>query len=288
MKCNEAKILLSAELDGELSPSEELALTGHLAKCAACAQEKASLSSLRGTMSLWADEEPSEWLAQSFSYKLKDLMGECKAEAPKTAPRRRWGILGPATAGLLTALFLVIVLLHNQPQPTTGHPGVGPKAPVVASTHPTKASHSIPHSAPIVATLPHTASGAIKRGPARATIHHGVRIAWHAAPRYRTHETIIAVKPTPAADIAPTVQPNSMPDATDAGIAAPPAAITIVGRMKPSGEDKLKDNIGEAGLAMNENVEKLRGKLQEAVDLLVSKPPMPVKTSTNSDGGSKP
>ncbi len=303
MKCSKAKELLSAELDGELSSGEELALTRHLAKCAACTQEKAELSSLRGTMSLWADEEPSEWLAQSFSYKLKDIMNEGKVQAPKPV-RRRWSIFGPATAGVVTAMLLVVIALHNQQQPLKT-PEIPVKAPVASNPQPVDKPH-VKQSQPAIAANSDTAP-APKMTPYTAPNTGATRRSYHQPAvhvvRPQTHLDTVATVPAPAPPaVTKSIQPEAMtesrgdqfPDLMSRGAATPYTApkavteVTIVGSSKPSGEETVKDNIGEAGLAMNENVEKLRGKLQEAVDLLVSKPPMPVKTTTDPNGGSQP
>lgn len=295
MKCNNIKMLLSAELDGELSPSEELALTRHLAKCAACAQEKAELSSLRAGMSLWTDEEPSELLAQSFSYKLKELMEEGRMETPRPV-RPRWGIFGPATAGLATALLLGVMLLHNQQQLAKA-PELTAKPPALAKSHPVD-KPDVKLAQPTVAAEPETATEAPRAAHAaqkpatRTTTYHHIAV----------RPVAVAVKPAPApyAEISAQPTANSGPgnsrafDLTSRGRATPYAAskavpqVTIVGGMKPTSEEAMKDNIGEAGLAMNENVERLRGKLQEAVDLLVSRPPMPITTGADANGGNNP
>jgi hypothetical protein len=298
MKCSKVKVLLSAELDGELTPSEEMALTRHLAKCAECAQEKVELSALRGDMSLWSDEEPSEWLAQSFSYKLKELMENGRTETPRPV-RRRWGVFGPATAGLATALLLGVMLLHNQQQPTMS-PELTVKPPAMATSHPvSKPGAKLAHPAVATATeAPPVAHAAPKSVTRTTTYHH---VAMHST-RSDSHPVTVAVKPAPAPYAEISAQPMMNTKAVDSrsidpstrGAATPYAAskaiaeVTIVGGTKPTGEEAMKDNIGEAGLAMNENVEKLRGKLQEAVDLLVSKPPMPVKTGADANGGNNP
>lgn len=302
MKCSKAKELLSVELDGELTPGEELALTRHLAKCTECMQEKAELSALRGEMSLWADEEPSEWLAQSFSFKLKEIMSEDQAKAPKPV-RWRWNVFGPATAGVVTAALLGIMLLHNQ-QPVEIHKAT-PKPPVVATTPSADKSDAKPTqpTQPVVAENPKPETAQIK-----TTQPHPKPIIVRQKPRYvaahpitpKPHPVTVAAQPTPPPAPAKSIAgPNvgvgdasgqyaNLPSRGGATPYVQPKAIaevTIVGGTKRTDEQAVKDNIGEAGLAMNENVEKLRGKLQEAVDLLVSKPPMPV---TDPNGGSQP
>jgi anti-sigma factor RsiW len=302
MKCSKVKVLLSAELDGELTPTEEMALTRHLAKCAECAQEKAELSSLRGGMSLWADEEPSEWLAQSFSYKLKELMEEGQTETPRPV-RRRWGVFGPATAGLATALLLGVMLLHNQQQPTIS-PEPTVKPPAIATSHPVvKPSAKLAQQT--VAVKPEAATEAPRAAYTAPTPVIRTTTYRHIAVRPTVSETrpvAVAVKsaPAPYAEISAqpmmnskavdsrSIDPSSLGTATPYTGSKAIAEVTIVGGTKPTGEEAMKDNIGEAGLAMNENVEKLRGKLQEAVDLLVSKPPMPVKTGADANGGNNP
>jgi anti-sigma factor RsiW len=58
MKCSIAMILLSAMIDGEISPREKLLLRQHLAACPRCKEEKEELHTLRAFMSLWPEEEP--------------------------------------------------------------------------------------------------------------------------------------------------------------------------------------------------------------------------------------
>ncbi|MCX6375648.1 MAG: zf-HC2 domain-containing protein, partial [Armatimonadetes bacterium] len=96
MKCKKAGILISALADGELSASEQPALEKHISACPACAREMEAISELRRGMSLWADETPSEWLAQNFSHKLRELADEGCVPVRQKA-RLRWGVLGPAT-----------------------------------------------------------------------------------------------------------------------------------------------------------------------------------------------
>jgi len=59
MKCSKTRILLSAMIDGEISPKERLMLRRHLAVCPACKEERDELNTLRAFMSIWPEEEPS-------------------------------------------------------------------------------------------------------------------------------------------------------------------------------------------------------------------------------------
>jgi len=244
MKCKKAKILISAALDGEISRKETLALGRHVSLCADCAREKVELADLRVSMSSWADESPSEWLAQSFACKLADLTEEKRAVEPK--PRWRFGVFGPAAAGLAMAALLIVMVFHNRaslPTPTES-PKRGPV--IVAPDHPKKTGGQI--------VQVESAGGG--RGRIQASDHHGPR-----------HIALAPKNP-------PFVQPVP-PPSTGPGAGAIADEIPVSGVAPSAAADEVKFNLGEAGIAMNESMEKLRGALQEAVDLVVSKPPMP-------------
>ncbi len=259
MKCNKAKILISAELDGELTPREELALTLHLGKCEACAKEKASVSSLRGVMAAWGDEEPSELLAQRFAYKLQDLV----ASSPQVGRpvRKRSGYFGTALTGMAAVAVVAVMLIVNQGRVPESVPL---QAPITAKV-----------TQPVKQVQPVVEPKIVANADVQPVVRHIRRV--------HKHTSMVAMKPAPAPTKTPVV-----PGVGELTIAAPPASIPGTMDSAIGSEERVKDNIGEAGLAMNENVEKLRGKLQEAVDLLTSKPPLPAGTDTDVNGVNQP
>lgn len=283
MKCKKAGILISALADGELSPREQSALERHISACAACAREMREITELRTGMALWADEAPSEWLAQNFSHKLRELADEGCVPVRQKA-RLRWGVLGPATAVFAAAMLLVIVVLHNQvPPPVTRE---------AAKSHPSPTQHaenrqaSNPQAIEEDAQLPET----------RAIV--GQHVVPPRVARHRHARTHVAVRPARAANVkpetpdvtGPSPQPGYVDLSSRGGYPQPAPEDAIADRATSgvapiAGAAEVKDNLGEAGIAMNETVERLRGTLQEAVDLLVSKPPLPANGGTESHGG---
>jgi hypothetical protein len=266
MKCNNARILISASVDGELSPKEQFVLDRHVSLCTECAREKAAVSGLRGAMALWTDEEPSEWLAQSFSHKLGEFMEEKRA--PQPAPRRRFGVFAPA--GLAAAALLIVMLVHN-------------RVPTPAARVPVK-SHEVA-----------TTSGQVRKSDTRATDNGKAEIQIAQGdngsdgernlvrhPGHRRHPRPVHVAMGNAEPVTPTVAPAVPPPG---GSIADDSAVSGVAPSAAANE--IKYNIGEAGIAMNESMERLRGTLQEAVDLVVSKPPMPAR-DTEPVGGNIP
>ena len=264
MKCARARILISAAQDGELSPKEQAVLDRHVSQCAECAREKAAVAELHGSMAMWTDAEPSEWLAQSFSYKLGQLMDEKRTA--QAAPRRRFGIFAPV-AGFAAVALLIVMLLHNRaPIPTTP-----PKqSRVVATGHGQT-------EIPAVDTAGMTAKPPANQGNKRIhgennTVRHRTR--WHPNP---TH---VAVAPQPHPAPRPAPEPGTA--SSGAGVIADEAAVS--GVAPSAAADEIKYNIGEAGIAMNESMERLRGTLQEACDLVVAKPPVPMRDDQPAGG----
>lgn len=250
MKCNKAKILISAALDGEISQKETLALERHVSLCADCAREKVELAGLRVSMSSWADELPSEWLAQSFACKLADLTQEKHAVEPK--PRWRFGVLGPAAAGLAMAALLIVMVFHNRASLPTPTESPARRPVIVVPDHPKKTGGQI-------AQVENTT---------------GQQDRIHASDHHRRGRIHVTVAP---------VQPPVQPPSTGPGGGAIADEAPVSGVAPSAAADEVKFNLGEAGIAMNESMEKLRGTLQEAVDLVVSKPPMPVVEPIGGD-----
>lgn len=254
MKCKEIKILLSAGIDGELTASEKFALDQHVSSCAECARDKAQFARLGEVMPLWADAEPSPWLAEKFSCKLAKLQ-ECGPD--RVAKRRfRWGTLSAATAGVAAAVLVIGLLIHSNV----------PQAPMQVKGQPqTKVVQ--PATQPADNTLV-AENNPIKPLPTPAIEHGGQRLALHyAAPVHHPQPEAIMAN-APATPIAPT------PAYSDSAEAVTAAAKSMV-----------SENLGEASLAMNDTIERVRGNLQKSVDLMISKPPVPVTDSTHTNGG---
>lgn len=100
MICEEAMGLMSASLDGALTPAEEEALAAHLAVCPACAELMKTLRGLDEQVSALREPAP-EGLKQGVLYRIDQATGKAKT------PRRGW--FGPGAA--LGAVAAVLVLL---------------------------------------------------------------------------------------------------------------------------------------------------------------------------------
>lgn len=100
MTCEDALALISAKLDGELSPEETEALNAHLEGCPACRQWMEAMAAVDRRVA--ALEEPApEGLKKGVLYRIDQATGKAKK------PGRRW--FGPGTA--LGAVAAVLVLL---------------------------------------------------------------------------------------------------------------------------------------------------------------------------------
>ena len=255
MRCKTAKIMLSAHFDGELSPGQLSALGRHLSACASCAKEKSELSALHDTMSLWADEEPTGLLAESFAGRLGEFPE--RGQAIDLRRRSRW-VFGTAAAGLATALLAIGLLLRSQVwQPATegivGPPAITESQPALPGT---AIEGATPSSKP--APLETKSAAVVKARPAR-------RQTGGPAPYTRR----------PAGTVSSGAVPMSGPDLMVSEKTGAPGAVAI----------KVTDSLGEAGLAMNETAERVRGNLQRTVDLLISRPPAPADDGMDSNGG---
>ncbi len=109
MICEEALALMSAKLDGALSPDEEAELQEHLATCPDC---RALMETLEGLDEKLADlREPApEGLKKGVLYRIDQATGKAKPA------RRRW--FGPGTAlGAVAAILVLLVGLKVIPLP---------------------------------------------------------------------------------------------------------------------------------------------------------------------------
>lgn len=293
MRCKKARILLSVSLDGELSRGEELALERHLSGCAECAQEQADLAALRSTMPLWADEEPSEWLAQNFAHKLGQLQEESTAR-PSGRRRLQWSVLGPTAAGLAAALLVIGLLVRSQIQ--APGPQRAPAPPTIAesqepkTTVPQPAGEAAERSAGLARTEPKSAAPLERQPTPSPTAARPVKPLEEKELQGRPGRSPVASPDWHAARPSEPVY-----DREDSAPPAPEAERVIIvggfagGEIAPTAiANRITENLGEAGLAMNETVERVRGNLQRTVDLLVSEPPAPVNHDTYSNGGNTP
>jgi len=270
MRCKKARILVSASLDGELSRRQQIVLERHLSACSGCAEEKARFSALRDTMSVWADEEPSERLPDSFARRLQ-LRQEKPAAKPLAA---RW-LLGTAAAGAATALVMVGFLLHG----LLVRPVAMPPVPTKVVKSPAATEKSTVAQTPRAEQEKAAASGASSSETVRAAAQSAQK--HYAKQSYpRTHSSLHSDRPEGLASRRP------------AGMAEPQkvVATTITEAEVAQGAvaAQLTENLGEAELAMNEMIERVRGTLQKTVDLIVSEFPAPADDTLDSDGGSTP
>lgn len=281
MRCSKARILISASLDGELSAREQAALERHLSSCADCSMTKAGLASVSAAMSEWSDEEPSEWLAESFAYKLGKLTEEKTAVAP-----RRW-VWGTATAGLATVLVAVMLIVHSRVEP-----------PVPVAESPVQQSVQEPRSmnpdtdgdSPRPNATPPVAAARPIQTPSRVRAGDSVQsrpvarqpIVRHAAPRKNVVASAAASRPVVAPNGRDTMASRSMGVSEAERLIMQKMALT---RTAENGVAvQVEDNLGETGLAVNETIERVRGTLQKAVDLMVVAE-MPSNADDNDGGG---
>ena len=123
--CEQALALLSARLDGPLSPQEEQLLQAHLAACAACGAAAIELETLHGLMPQLLEEVP-----QGFHQRLMEKIAR-EQVLPFPAPqvkKQPWGAWG-ATAAVVA---LVIWGGGSLLQAGSGAPQVGAPAQMAA------------------------------------------------------------------------------------------------------------------------------------------------------------
>ena len=109
MICEEALLLMSARLDGELTPDEEAALAEHLAVCPACAELMESMRGLDTQLATLREPAP-EGLKKGVLYRIDQATG-------KARPARR-GWFGPGAAlGAVAAVLVLLVGLRVIPFP---------------------------------------------------------------------------------------------------------------------------------------------------------------------------
>lgn len=272
MKCKNAKILISASMDGELSQREERRLREHVCRCAECAREQAQVSNLRDVMAVWADEDPSEWLAQNFACRLEDEFA--RKPARRVYKQRR--VLGTALAGFATALLAFGILLHNQLAPVQPIPPA--PAGNVQSAHDDGAVAVKPNISqpdkPVV-TVP-SAKTPARTNTVRPPKH---TVAGPSVPPPNVAPTVDANPgPTPPVGRVATTGStrNSRPNLADRGSTGRDAEVKrmvmrnvmLASHTEGNAESAIADHIVHADLAMNRSVEEVRGVIRKAVDVL--------------------
>lgn len=100
MNCNEARDLLSAKLDGELSPEELANLEAHMASCEECAMIYQAYCDMDAQLGQLA--EPPAALHES-------VMETIRREKVVTFPKKRW-MFGSGTAVAAVAALLVLAI----------------------------------------------------------------------------------------------------------------------------------------------------------------------------------
>ena len=107
MTCEQALTLLSAGLDGALSPAERAALEAHLADCPDCRRLRESLTRLEKQVAALREPAPAG-LKRGVLYRIDQATGKAKPT------RSRW--FGPGTAlGAVAAVLILLVGLNVIP-----------------------------------------------------------------------------------------------------------------------------------------------------------------------------
>lgn len=267
MRCSKAKILLSASLDGELVHREQQALEQHLARCSRCADERSVLLSLREKMLLWTDEEPSESLAPMFLARLYELQSE---KSVAVGPRRRAWAFVAVTATIAACVVLAIFVLRGM-FPHDGQ-SVSRVQPDISNIETKTPPPVVPSDTKVVSVTQPSRGGVQPK-----TLVQPARVA----------EVPVVLRPRPArqpkrgmVEVSPQ---NVSVNSEEQNMAK--AALVKVGLAEGNAFCEITDNLGEIGLSVNETVERVRGSLQMAVDLVRVTPPLDGEVEINSNGG---
>lgn len=250
MRCGKFRIMMSASIDNELTDKEKQILEQHISKCGECAHEMEALAGLRLAMSSWKDEEPSERLALSFSYILRDL-----ADNKHKLPVRRpfISIFGKAAAGLAVMLALVgFFVKNNSVEPLD----VG-SAPVILYRPLTDLANNSQLKQDMTKPVP------------KPTIKHntGSTVRRHSANLYAKAHKHITTKPVLVAYV-----PRDEYRTGD--LTSRHAERIILQKMDYARSVDSETavmvtaSLDEANMKMNETIERVRGTLRTAADLL--------------------
>ena len=157
MKCKNARILISAAADGELSQRESLALGEHLASCAECRREQRAVSGVRRALTAWKPSEPAESLTDAFMMRLSRER-DARASGWRSLIFARLPAYGLASAVAVVILAVVYIATMKpagqSPSVASNHPAMGGPRPAVVATAP---------GAPRVAVLPIPAGSETER-----------------------------------------------------------------------------------------------------------------------------
>jgi hypothetical protein len=294
MRCKKARILLSALIDGELSKNERLVLDQHLSSCTSCAREKEELLSVRDAMSAWADEEPSPWLAEEFTEKLRELELE-KSTAPARRQAPKW-IFGTAVAGAAVALLTVGFFIHSlfPPSPTPSDKAHIPSKDTRYTTVEKRTSGS-PNTldtrklvGPSINNkqtyLPPTKANTRiakndqvqSKEQGRETLYKPIKPYTHAPSKYTSYPKPRVTAGTPH----PNREIEEIATAQEVG-----AAILQAGVAHNTATAEVASNLQDIKLAMSETVEQVRGSIMEAIDTAKQSNNLPIQHTTDYRGG---
>jgi len=131
---------LMAYLDGELQPDRASEAAAHLAECKECQRLAAELEEISRTMLVWEVEASSSRLEEEVAAAFSEPEVKKAARTHRWKPRfLRWPwALKLAGVGIVAALLLAALVLHNVPQPQLVQqkeyeplkPSASPRAPL--------------------------------------------------------------------------------------------------------------------------------------------------------------
>jgi anti-sigma factor RsiW len=230
MRCDDARLLISARLDGESKEASDAPLEAHLAACSACQQEQAALTgTVRWLRTLPESEPPAA---------LRGRIAMALLEEERRAQRRIWTwawLARPQTAGwawgatagaMLAAVALVTVHggghgVHTARAPQhvaapTVSVAVAPSAPpVVKPVTPKQSAHVTPRTPERItprpdvprfeAELPPAVAPAIVAPPPDAVINHRHSRKSAAARRRQAREELASVRLSSPHPMAPRI-----------------------------------------------------------------------------------
>ena len=145
MRCQRAQKLMTAAVDGELSPRRRRALDGHLAACAGCRRELGMTERMLAALEALPMETPVSASLEQATLRRVRL---AEADEAERASAPRWSLRLPLAAfALATAAVLVLAIgIVRRTGEVPGAPEVGtaPKATKqVAQARPTPTPHQM-------------------------------------------------------------------------------------------------------------------------------------------------
>lgn len=273
MKCKDAIIMISMEHDGEISESERFQLSRHVLRCESCAREREMVSSLSETLHAWRDEVPSEWLIQSFKYKLAEMNSE-----KRIAPRRTWA-WGAGISAVAAIFAIAGLLLHTRIAPVT----TVAQNPSPAVSIPHVEIHTVPNRLPsrptkrivVAKTLDREAVVSVAK-PRLGHLRHSPAATMSA---HKPHMVVAkATVPTESMHFARQISSGSEREHVINKLSAARKAKQETAIMVASKIDDAED-------AMNQTVEKVRGTLRR-VSYVLAESSTDDNNASDSQGGS--